>query len=138
MKRTQKGYTKRTHTGRHTAGKKRSAFRRFLTGVLAVLLVMTCSFGFGSFFSSAHGSPEEEPVDYKYYKSIQISDGDSLWSIAERYMGSEYDSVADYIDELVEMNHISAAELDSLQEGDYLVVAYTTHSSHGITAYSGE
>lgn len=101
-----------------------NAVVRFIFGVSAVLIIIGCSFGFGSFFSSAHGSAEEEPVEYKYYKSIEIQEGDTLWSIAERYMGSEYESVYDYMDELAEVNHIKASELDNLRKGDYLMITY--------------
>lgn len=106
----------------HRSG--RSFITRFMTGTAAVLLVMICSFGFGSFFSSAHGSLENEPMDIKHYKSVQIESGDSVWSIAETYMGDEYDSIYDYMDELVSLNQMDASELDSLHEGDYLMVAY--------------
>lgn len=98
--------------------------RRFTTGIAAVLLVMVCSFGFGSFFSSAHDSLKNEPQNIKCYKSIEIEAGDSVWSIAEEYMGDEYSSIYEYMDELVSLNQIDNTELDCLQEGDYLMVSY--------------
>jgi len=52
-----------------------------------------------------------------------IEKGDSLWSIAQQYMGSE-DSVYEYMDELAEANHLSMKDRNNLQEGDYLVVSY--------------
>lgn len=102
---------------------------RFVTGIIAVMLVMGLSFGCGSFFSSAHDNNREEPVEEaavgeKYYKSVQIEKGDSLWSIAHRYMGTGYDSVYEYMDELADANHLKLSDLNHLQEGDYLVVAY--------------
>lgn len=90
----------------------------------AIILILVCSFGFGSFFSSAHGNAQEDPVDYKYYKSIKIQKGDSIWNIAKSYMSTEYDSVYDYIDELASINNMDADRLDEIQEGDYLMVAY--------------
>lgn len=104
--------------------RRKAALGRFFTGVFAVSLVIFLSLAFGTFFSSAHGNTEEEPVNYKYYKSIRIERGDSLWSIAEEYMGPEYASANDYINEIAEINNIASSELDDLQEGDYLVVAY--------------
>lgn len=92
--------------------------------IAAIILILVCSFGFGSFFSSAHGNAQEDPVNYKYYKSVEIQKGDSIWNIAKSYMGTEYDSVYDYIDELAEINNIDADNLDEIQEGDYLMVAY--------------
>ena len=126
MKHTEKQYinTNRNRKSVRLQKKRIAAFRRFLTGIFAVAVVLTFSFGFGSFFSSAHGNSVEEPVYYKYYKSIQIHRGDSLWSIAEKYMGTKYDSVNDYVDELIDLNHIEASKLNSLQEGDYLVIPY--------------
>ena len=128
MRRVNTEYQRRadSHTGRAIA-KKRHPFdpiKRFCSGVCAVLLIMACSFGFGSFFSSAHGNAQEQPVDYKYYKSVEIQKGDSLWSIAEQYMGTEYDSVYDYIEELTTVNKMDQYSLDHLQEGDFLTVAY--------------
>ena len=100
-------------------------FRRFMNGIAAVILIMSMSFGFGSFFSSAHDSGTETsvPSEERYYKSVQIEKGDSLWSIAQQYRGSE-DSVYEYMDELAEANHLSMKDRNNLQEGDYLVVSY--------------
>lgn len=97
---------------------------RLVGGIFAVVLILVCSFRFGSFFSSAHGNTQEEPVDYKYYKSVEIAKGDSLWSIAETYMTDSYESVNDYIDELASINNLNADNLDNIQEGDYIMVAY--------------
>ena len=110
--------------------RKMNFIGRFVTGMAAMLLVMGLSFGFGSFFSSAHDNNREAvvsagvPSGEKYYKSVQIEKGDSLWSIAHRYMGTGYDSVYEYMDELADANHLKLSDLNHLQEGDYLVVAY--------------
>ena len=86
-------------------------------------MVMSLSFGFGSFFSSAHDSKAEEPSGERYYKSVQLEKGDSLWSVAQRYRRTE-DSIYEYMDELAEANHLSLKDRNNLQEGDYLVVLY--------------
>ena len=57
----------------------------------------------------------------KYYKSIEITDGDTLWSIAKENMSEEYDSVYAYIEEVMEMNNL---ESDQIHSGQYLTVAY--------------
>lgn len=59
----------------------------------------------------------------RYYKSVQLEKGDSLWSIAQRYRRTE-DSIYEYMDELAEANHLSLKDRNNLQEGDYLVVSY--------------
>lgn len=58
---------------------------------------------------------------FKYYKSIQIQPGDTLWEIAEDTMTSEYDSVAEYVDVLKDMNSLSS---DNIEAGQYLMIAY--------------
>lgn len=92
----------------------------FMAGAITVVLIIVISFGIGSFYSSAQEGPEA----IKYYKSVQINKGDSLWSIAEVYMSDDYDSVYDYMTELVELNQLNDHEVDHLQEGDYLTVVY--------------
>jgi len=97
---------------------------RFMTGMAALVLVMALSFGFGSFFSSAHDGKIENSAKDRYYKIIQIKKGDSLWSIAQRYRDTEEDSVYEYMSELAEANHLNLKDMNNLREGDYLVVAY--------------
>lgn len=103
-------------------GKRKSTF---LSGIISLLLVIICSCFFGSFFSSAHDerSSEDSPKE-KYYTSIEIKKGDSLWKIAEEHITDEYDSIYEYIDELISINHMDIISADMIQEGDYLTIAY--------------
>lgn len=57
----------------------------------------------------------------KYFTSIQIKKGESLWSIAKRHISDEYSSVHEYVEEVCEANHIYDGEI---KEGMYLVVPY--------------
>lgn len=60
------------------------------------------------------------PKTYKYYTSIYIEKGDTLWSIAEQY---SYDgiSINDYINELKEINCL---EDETIHAGCYLLISY--------------
>lgn len=58
---------------------------------------------------------------YKYYTSIQVQSGDTLWSIADEYMTEEYAGVGAYIDEICSINHIEA---DDIHAGQYLTIPY--------------
>lgn len=57
----------------------------------------------------------------KYFTSIQIENGDSLWSIAETYISPEYESISDYVEELKSMNGMTDSRIYA---GDYLTIAY--------------
>lgn len=108
---------------RRTRRYRLGSVRRFINGMLALVMILSLSFGFGSFFSSAHDN-KTEVSNEKYYKSIQIKKGDSLWSIAQQYRDTE-DSVYEYMDELAEANHLTRKDYCNLQEGDYLVISYS-------------
>lgn len=59
----------------------------------------------------------------KVYRSIMIEPGDTLWSIAETYCDTDINTLSSYIDEIREMNGISA---DHIRSGNYLVISYYT------------
>lgn len=97
----------------------------FFSGIVSLLLVIICSCFFGSFFSSAHDEQSSEiSPKVKYYKSIEIQKGDSLWKIAEEYISDEYDSIYEYMDELININQMDIVSADMILEGDYLTIAY--------------
>ena len=75
--------------------------------------------------ASGRSTASKDHPSYKYYTSIQIEKGDTLWSIADTYMTSEYDSIQDYIREIKELNHLGP---DDIHAGQYLTIPY----------YSGE
>ena len=58
---------------------------------------------------------------YKYYNSIEIEEDTTLWEVAELYMTEEYDSIEDYIDEVMEINHLKS---DLIYTGAYICVPY--------------
>ncbi len=64
---------------------------------------------------------------YKYFKSIEIQSGDTLWSIAEEYMSDDYESTADYIREVKFINNI---ESNRITTGNYLTVPYYSFQKH--------
>ena len=57
----------------------------------------------------------------KYYKTITIEPGDTLWSIAKEYKSGAYKTTQDYVDELLSMNHLHS---DAITSGQKLIVAY--------------
>lgn len=59
--------------------------------------------------------------EYKYYTSITIEYGDTLWSIANQYMDKEHYTRTSYISEIKSINHIKD---DYIQEGKLLILPY--------------
>lgn len=97
---------------------------KFFVLILSLLLVMSSTVLIGADFIE-HNSYKTESIaiqkTQKLYKSIQINSGDTLWSIAKEYTDQNYQSVEEYMDELVKINHLST---DLIVEGQYLTVVY--------------
>ncbi|MBO5209298.1 MAG: LysM peptidoglycan-binding domain-containing protein [Lachnospiraceae bacterium] len=101
--------------------------KNFLLVVMTVCLVITFSISMNGFLSNAKDDSIE--TSYKYYKSITIENGDTLWSIAEEYMDAEhYDSVNDYIKEVKQMNTLAN---DNITYGQCLIVPYYSNEFVG-------
>ena len=88
--------------------------------LVAVMAITIGSIVFGSIFSSAK-NPNEDIVQYKYYKSIEIQQGDSLWTIAKEYCTNPSVDTHEYINELKDIN---ALKSDVIHEGQHLMVVY--------------
>ena len=104
------------------AVKKRQAIKRqvflitimFLTILATVLVITNCLKANQVKASSVH----EENI---YYKTIQVEEGDTLWTLADQYMGSNSFDRQEYIDEVKEMNHLTS---DTIESGAYLMIPY--------------
>jgi hypothetical protein len=57
-----------------------------------------------------------------YYKSIRIVEDDTLWSIADTYMGDQFQDKESYIEEVKRINHLND---DVIHSGCYLMIPYT-------------
>jgi hypothetical protein len=87
-------------------------------GVSLVVAAIVCIFAIQPSPSlSAH--PDHENT--KYFTTIQVESGDTLWEIADEYMTPEYASIADYMDEVRTINHISE---DDITAGCYITIPY--------------
>lgn len=111
--------TKRLHTA---SKRRRQVYLKKMTMAFAAMMIIAgLSISLGMGFVDAHANTLEEPVFHKYYKSIEITSGDTLWQIAEEYMNDDYDSIYDYIHELKEINNLASNDIHA---GQYLTVAY--------------
>ncbi len=84
--------------------------------ILCIVFIISIS---STMITSAKGN-SSAPDRYKYYTSIYIEEGDSLWSIAEQY-AYEGISTVDYINELKKINSLKN---ENIKAGCYLLVSY--------------
>lgn len=103
---------------------KREAVVRRQKRVLAVCIIVIVSLGIllGTGINALASSKADVASYNKYYKSVRIEAGDTLWTIADEYIADFNIDKEDYIAELCELNQICIE--DTIHAGDYLVIAY--------------
>lgn len=85
-----------------------------IIAILASLIIfLTLSLGI-----QAHS----ENMRYKYYTQITVNHGDTLESIACRYITEEYENLDNYINEVCNINHLE--DKDQVIAGESLIVPY--------------
>lgn len=102
---------------------KREAVVRKQRSLIAVAIIVVITLGILLGTSmNALASSEKETASYnKYYVSIRVESGDTLWTIADEYVDGFNIEKNDYIEEVCEINEISK---DDIHAGDYIVVPY--------------
>lgn len=93
--------------------------KRILFVTITLIFILLAAWGISSLEDSSSAKASVE--SYKYYTSIQVKQGDSLWSIAGNYISADYTDMNDYIDEIKDLNHLSS---DAIHAGEYLLVPY--------------
>ena len=94
--------------------------RNILLLTLSMILVLLASVLIISFSTEASG--KERSVSYKYYTSIKIEQGDTLWSIANEHMDAcHYKNASEYVNEIKAMNSLTS---DKIVAGSYLIIPY--------------
>ncbi len=101
------------------AKRVRQLRRRVFMTILTVVLVVVLAVSYHAFLSEANTGDDE--VSYKYYTSIEVSYGETLWSIADEYACGEYNSLNDYVDEVM---HINQLDDDTILAGQFLIIPY--------------
>ena len=101
--------------------KQQVLHQRIVVMVLTICIIL-CGVLIGSGIMAAGKSKaSEKNASFKYYTSIEIEQGDTLWSIASEYISAEYDSIQDYIEEVKELNQLGP---DDIHAGQYLMIPY--------------
>lgn len=94
---------------------RRRASIAFVTLCISILIgILGCGF-----LSKAQTDSAE--ISYKYFTSVLVESGDTLYSIAQEYADEHYSSIDAYIEEVCLTNHLMDMEICA---GDYLVIPY--------------
>ncbi len=100
--------------------RRREIRRRCMLFLMTFCLIMVCAVSYCSLKSSADTGKD---LTFKYYTSITVAYGDTLWDIAEQYIDYEqYEDRNAYIEEVRSINHLNV-EAD-IKAGQHLVVPY--------------
>lgn len=90
-----------------------------LTFIFILIVIFCAIMGLGSFVGS--NSKASDNKNYKYYTSVEVKKGDTLWDIASEYVTEEYSSYHEYVDEVKALNGLRS---DYIRSGQSLVVPY--------------
>ncbi len=101
--------------------RKKQVRRNILLLILSTIILSSLLVFFASMSIQASDMEHQQQVSYKYFKSIYIAQGDTLWSIAEENMDEHYSSQKEYISEVKRMNSLTS---DHIECGNYLIVPY--------------
>lgn len=87
--------------------------------VLSVVLIAFIGiYGIFAVNASDNHTSKDEPV--KYYTSISVESGDTLWDIAKEHR-PEGCSINSYINEIIELNHMNSS---TLYAGQHIIIYY--------------
>ena len=88
-----------------------------ITTIVLFAIIFMCSS-----FSSDAQSDMYKP-EFKYYTTVMVHSGDSLWSIAsDHYSEDHYDDLNSYITEICRINRMNTDSI--LNAGESLIVPY--------------
>ena len=93
--------------------------------ILSLCLVLGFAFAFSIGFFCKDVKAENNDLLHKYYTSYKVETGDSLWTIADSHYDLGYDNHAEYIDEVMSINHLKNA--DDIISGETLIIPYYSY-----------
>lgn len=94
--------------------------RNFIALIISSLMVIAISIFLISFSTQANDM-EHQP-SYKYYKSIEVAKGDTLWSIAQNNIDTDYyKNTCEYVAEVKKLNSLTS---DNIAAGSHLIIPY--------------
>ena len=92
--------------------------RNILTLILSIFVIVSISF----LSLSTKANDMEHEQSQKYYKSIEISKGDTLWSIAnDNFDSAHYKNTREFVREIKKMNALTS---DDIVAGNHIIIPY--------------
>lgn len=88
---------------------------------VSICLILVCVLVGSSVFFASRSKAADDINSYKYYTSVKVEYGDTLWGIASSYRTEEYHSLQDYIEEIKTLNGLQS---DMIRSGQFLVIPY--------------
>ena len=93
--------------------------KSFLVMIMVFIMLLSGFFGRSLMYVMAEEAISPSPE--KYYTSIHLEEGDTLWSIAQTYYSDSEESIEEYVRELRQINSLSDNHIDA---GHYLTIRY--------------
>ena len=108
-------------TYRRKLHRQRELRRKFITAVMTFCLILISTISYHAIRTDASTGTDE--VNFKYYTSITVQNGETLWDIADEYIDyNEYSGKNAYIAEVQSINHLD--HNSTIKAGQSLIVPY--------------
>lgn len=95
-----------------------------LSAAVTAAAICACFLVFGMLSRAAE---ENSAPAYKYYTSVTVGAGETLHTVAARYLSEEhYENMDEYLAEIGSINHLHRADgsLKDVAPGEHLIVPY--------------
>lgn len=97
--------------------------------MLMMTVVLTVGFSVMFFSFKAKAQSSETSHSYKYYKSITVGGGDTIWDFAQLYADTDfYESYECYIKEVMDINHLKD---EQIVYGQHIIIPYYSNEFKG-------
>lgn len=101
--------------------RKRAAKRQLITALILFFTVLASVLIISNCLCANQVKASSAKAENIYYKTVEVEEGDTLWDLADRYMGEKSFSRQEYIEQVKELNHLIG---DTIESGAYLMVPY--------------
>ena len=101
--------------------RKRAAKRQLITALILFFTVLASVLIISNCLRANQVKASSAKAENIYYKTVEVEEGDTLWDLADRYMGEKSFSRQEDIEQVKELNHLIG---DTIESGAYLMVPY--------------